>query len=146
MESKADTRLVMISFFRAKAEFQRSEPQPLVGTSQRFPSKAMVTWVGEVRGRQGWACATRCGAMAAARSNLLGTCTPRAASASPTGQSQNWPSFFLGSYMLYGIRASAGLDTQITALYMLSADGTITKGCAPWHIPQACTPKAKPVP
>lgn len=43
MESKADTRLVMISSLRAKVEFQRSGPQPLVGTSQRFPSKAMVT-------------------------------------------------------------------------------------------------------
>lgn len=45
MESKADTRLVMISSLRVKAEFQRSGPQPLVGTSQRFPSKAMVTWI-----------------------------------------------------------------------------------------------------
>lgn len=45
MESKADTRLVMISSLRAKAEFQRSGPQPLAGTSQRFPSKAMVAWV-----------------------------------------------------------------------------------------------------
>lgn len=43
MESKADTRLLMSSSLRAKVEFQRSDPQPLVGMSQCFPSKAMVT-------------------------------------------------------------------------------------------------------
>lgn len=45
MESKADTRLVMISSLRVKAELQRSGPQPLAGMSQRFPNKAMVTWM-----------------------------------------------------------------------------------------------------
>ena len=45
MESKADTRLVMISSLRAKAEVQRSGPQPLAGMSQRFPSKARVAWM-----------------------------------------------------------------------------------------------------
>ena len=34
----------MISSLRVKAELQRSGPQPLVGMSQRFPNKAMVTW------------------------------------------------------------------------------------------------------
>lgn len=43
IESKADTRLLMSSSLRAKLEFQRSDPQPLVGMSQCFPSKAMVT-------------------------------------------------------------------------------------------------------
>ena len=52
MESKADTRLVMISSLRAMAEFQRSGPQPFVGTSQRFPSKAMVAWMEERRRRR----------------------------------------------------------------------------------------------
>lgn len=60
MESKADTRLVMISSLRVKAEFQRSGPQPLAGTSQRFPSKAMITWRERGR-RQRWACAIGCG-------------------------------------------------------------------------------------
>lgn len=35
----------MISSLRVKAEFQRSGPQPLAGMSQRFPNKAMVTWM-----------------------------------------------------------------------------------------------------
>lgn len=43
----------MISSLRAKAEFQWSDPQPLAGRSQRFPSKAMVTWRG-ARTRGGW--------------------------------------------------------------------------------------------
>lgn len=50
MESKADTRLVMISSLRVKAEFQRSGPQPLAGMSQRFPNKAMVAWMEGGRG------------------------------------------------------------------------------------------------
>ena len=41
--SRADTSLLMSSSLRAKVEFQRSDPQPLVGMSQCFPSKAMVT-------------------------------------------------------------------------------------------------------
>jgi hypothetical protein len=53
MESKADTRLVMISSLRVKAEVQRSGPQPLAGMSQRFPSKAMVAWMEEERGAGG---------------------------------------------------------------------------------------------
>lgn len=70
MESKADTRLVMISSLRVKAEFQRSGPQPLAGMSQRFPSKAMVTWTEEGR-RQRWVWASGRG--------TRGSCPPQPA-------------------------------------------------------------------
>lgn len=43
MESKADTRLLMSSSLWAKVEFQYWDSQLLVGMSQCFPSKAMVT-------------------------------------------------------------------------------------------------------
>lgn len=87
MESKADTRLVMISSLRVKAEFQRSGPQPLAGTSQRFPSKAMVTWIEEGR-RQRWVWATGCG--------TRGSCPPQPAGPlgslyCPGGTIKSWP-------------------------------------------------------
>lgn len=40
----------MISSLRVKAELQRSGPQLLAGMSQRFPNKAMVTWMEGGRG------------------------------------------------------------------------------------------------
>lgn len=87
MESKADTRLVMISSLRAMAEFQRSGPQPFVGTSQRFPSKAMVAWMEEGK-RQRWPWAIGHGMPPLTRQ---APGIPKATSTSQVGQIKSWP-------------------------------------------------------
>ena len=113
MESKADTRLVMISSLRAKAEFQRSGPQPLVGTSQRFPSKAMVTWREREEVDRGGHVPQGVAQVLGAHPTLPGLAPdPRAVSTSQVGQIKAWPSLLRRFHMQDGARALAGLHTQ----------------------------------
>lgn len=138
MESNADTRLVMISSLRVKAELQRSGPQPLVGMSQRFPNKAMVTWMEGGRGGGRVLPPTPPGPQ-----------TPRAASTSQVGRIRDWPPLSPRGHVHAGVRPPTGLDREKPAHSSGQArapaarqPGSVVHGVSP----RSATPGLSPVP